>query len=233
MPARTTRPIRSADDWAHVAATELHWYHALHNAWLTKVEPSGCAGWAESGTPLHINDEWRPWHAVVDASEAPIFVRWFCGGMLNAAFNELDRQVLRRCGRCKRGCTCSAFVAEGSSDAPARLLTRIALLERSTYAASALRTLLQQRQRRRGDCWAADCSAADRSTADCSPADCSAPHSTRTHSNSPSRPDVPSRLQSVAPPRVTLYLPNGPSAAVWVSACKRFGVPDLIFQMTF
>jgi propionyl-CoA synthetase len=35
----------------------------------------------------------RPWHTVLDTSEAP-FYRWFVGGRLNTCYNALDRHVL-------------------------------------------------------------------------------------------------------------------------------------------
>ena len=114
--------------------------------------------------------------------------------------------MLRRCGKCKRGCACAAFITEDESHSPDRL-TRVSLLERSTFAASALRTLLQRHQQRQRDerhqrCESADSLAVGSLAIGCSIAvDCS------------------------QPPRVALYLPNRQSAAVWVSACKRLGVP--------
>ena len=52
------------------------------------------SGWAaESAIQVEL-EVWKPWHALVDASEAP-FVRWYCGGITNACFNECDRHVLQ------------------------------------------------------------------------------------------------------------------------------------------
>ena len=46
--------------------------------------------------------------------QAPHFVRWFCGGMLNAGFNELDRQasnLAQRISRCSRHSRHSRYIS--------------------------------------------------------------------------------------------------------------------------
>ena len=141
MPRVPLDSLNSDDGWATLAASELHWFHPAHHAWLQRVEPVGCAGWsATDGSVFHLREEWQPWQDVIDASEAP-FVRWFPGGLLNAAFNELDRQVLRRCGRCKRGCTCTAFITEDSSTA-SLVIPRSTLLAESAIVSTVLRNRL-------------------------------------------------------------------------------------------
>ena len=64
---------------------------------------------------------WQPWEAAVDASEAP-HVRWFCGARTNAAFNEIDRHVLRGHGEEV------AFIAESPSGETTRITRRWLLL---------------------------------------------------------------------------------------------------------
>ena len=86
----------------------MHWFDAESRAWLSRARGSqrwrgwkaDCSDCVETTERAH----WVPWPGgVCDESEAP-FVRWFCGGLTNAAFNELDRHMLR--GHC--GVTCSA-----------------------------------------------------------------------------------------------------------------------------
>tara|TARA_B100000795_G_scaffold157373_1_gene118124 strand:- start:718 stop:1179 length:462 start_codon:yes stop_codon:yes gene_type:complete len=82
------------------------------------------------GSPTTL-DSWQPWEAAVDASEAP-HVRWFCGAQTNAAFNEVDRQVLRGYGGEV------AFVAESPSGETTHI-TRRWLLLHSVLIAHAVR----------------------------------------------------------------------------------------------
>ena len=83
----------SAEFWEMWASRELHWFHASLGAWLSQSADGGWTGWTMDGLPT-ILGSWQPWEVAVDASEAP-HVRWFCGAQTNAAFNEVDRHVLR------------------------------------------------------------------------------------------------------------------------------------------
>jgi len=81
-----------------IAASELHWYDADGQRWLSRAPESGTwSGFdASDGRPIGAVDlagDWRPWSQAFDASAAPFF-RWFVGGETNACFNEVDRHVL-------------------------------------------------------------------------------------------------------------------------------------------
>ena len=82
-----------ADFWAPIAARELHWFYASQQTWLTHASDGRWIGWHVSTTPTQSHSKSAPWTACIDESGAP-FVRWFIGGLTNAAFNELDRNVL-------------------------------------------------------------------------------------------------------------------------------------------
>ena len=86
----------------------------------------GWTGWTMEGSPTTL-DSWQPWEAAVDASEAP-HVRWFCGGQTNAAFNEVDRQVLRGYGGEM------AFIAESPSGETSNITRRWLLLHSAIIA---------------------------------------------------------------------------------------------------
>lgn len=87
----------AADCWAQVAVSCLHWYHPTKQQWLTAVEGGGWHGWqAPDFTRIESSPElqyWKPWTVALDASSAPL-LRWFAGGTTNAAFNEIDANVL-------------------------------------------------------------------------------------------------------------------------------------------
>ena len=124
--------------WGARAGEHLHWFHQDQQAWLScsaAASSSSWAGWSHPSATPHSLSEWQPWSAVFDASEAP-FVRWFCGAHTNAAFNELDRQILpgSRSGA-------QAFLFE-AADGPPSVLTLHQLLLQSSLAASALRDQL-------------------------------------------------------------------------------------------
>ena len=125
---------RPADIWAPIASRNLHWHSTMHAAWLCQAA-DGVAwiGWSAvdaAATKLSAN-EWQAWDALLDDTSAP-FVRWFVGGNVNAAFNEIDRHVLLGVG------DETAFIAEPSGDQTSRRQ----LLIRSTLAAYALQTML-------------------------------------------------------------------------------------------
>ena len=82
------------DEWESRACGTLHWYAPEHASWLCRRQEAHevWTGWNTNGAGIHIA-AWMPWQRVFDGSEAP-FVRWFCGGLTNAAFNELDRHLL-------------------------------------------------------------------------------------------------------------------------------------------
>ncbi len=85
--------------WAAEARASLYWLHCDTQQWLTHTD-DGWSGWSlphfESvGLP---REAWpQPWTATVDSSCAPL-LRWFAGGVTNAAFNELDAHVLMSTG---------------------------------------------------------------------------------------------------------------------------------------
>eukprot|EP00966_Prymnesium_polylepis_P194384 4506479-Prymnesium_polylepis.1 len=153
-------PGHSSDLWANVAATELHWFRreaGLPDAWLSRDRAAArnnsegeWRGWtADAASPIVLHT-WRPWSDVLDASEAP-FVRWFCGGLTNAALNECDRHVLRGHG------AEVAFISEGGDSCSTGgmfgdvcdTLTRHDLLARSVVAARSLSSRLELRPRDR------------------------------------------------------------------------------------
>lgn len=127
---RVQRAAAEPGYWAAWAARELHWYHAEQGAWLIQTRGGCWSGWRLDGSPGAL-DAWRPWTATMDTSEEP-HVRWFCGGQTNAAFNEVDRQVLRGCG------SDVAFIAD-SPMGEAYPVTRRWLLLEAVLAAHALR----------------------------------------------------------------------------------------------
>ena len=105
------------------------------------MQPIGAAGWLTAdASAIHTCEAWLPWQELIDESRRP-FVRWFRGGLTNAAFNEIDRHVLRRCGKCRGKCHCIAFLAEAAShyDMKAKVERR-ELLRRSCLAAHAMQT---------------------------------------------------------------------------------------------
>ena len=120
----------SAEFWEMWASRELHWFHASLGAWLSQSADGGWTGWTMDGLPT-ILGSWQPWEVAVDASEAP-HVRWFCGAQTNAAFNEVDRHVLRGHGGEV------AFVAESPSGETTHV-TRRWLLLHSVLIAHAVR----------------------------------------------------------------------------------------------
>ena len=119
-----------ADFWGPVARRTLHWYRAEQTAWLSHSDAEWC--WvglhACTGEPARLADEWSPWVACVDESDAT-FVRSFAGGSTNAAFSELDRHVLRGQG-------VTAFISDSGEVHDATKLSEL-LLE-SVLAAGAL-----------------------------------------------------------------------------------------------
>ena len=118
-----------ADFWGPIAARELHWFHASPQAWLTRIG-DGWVGWHTSGMPTQSNDELVPWTACLDESESP-FVRWFVGGLTNAAFNEVDRHVLQEHDS-------AAFITD-SGDGMCECMTLRTLLFESVLVACALK----------------------------------------------------------------------------------------------
>ena len=131
--------------WGARAGEHLHWFHQDQQAWLSHsaaASSSSWAGWSHPSATPHSLSVWQPWSAVFDASEAP-FVRWFCGAHTNAAFNELDRQILPGGSRSsRRGSSSSqAFLFEAADSSPSALTLQQLLLQ-SSLAASALRDQL-------------------------------------------------------------------------------------------
>jgi len=110
----------AAEFWERWASQELHWFHDALGAWLSQSADGGWTGWNVHGSPTTL-DSWQPWEAALDASEAP-HVRWFCGAQTNAAFNEVDRHVLRGHGGEV------AFIAESPSGETTRITRRWLLL---------------------------------------------------------------------------------------------------------
>ena len=118
VPLAASNP--AAEFWERWASQELHWFHEALGAWLSQSTDGGWTGWNVDGSPTTL-DSWQPWEAAVDASEAP-HVRWFCGARTNAAFNEIDRHVLRGHGEEV------AFIAESPSGETTRITRRWLLL---------------------------------------------------------------------------------------------------------
>ena len=110
----------AAEFWESWASQELHWFHDALGAWLSQSADGSWTGWMPDGSPTTLNS-WQPWDTAVDASEAP-HVRWFCGAQTNAAFNEVDRHVLRGHG------SEVAFIAESPSGETTRITRRWLLL---------------------------------------------------------------------------------------------------------
>jgi acyl-CoA synthetase (AMP-forming)/AMP-acid ligase II len=126
--------------WEAVGSRELHWFHVAHHAWLSRPnegssEAAACswAGWsAETAHPHALHTEWVPWAALCLEGRGSPVVRWFHGGLTNAAFNELDRHVLAAHG----DGVALVGVAPGGSAHEAVALH--ALLENSVVMAHAL-----------------------------------------------------------------------------------------------
>ena len=118
--------------WSSHAVRTLHWF--THDGdWLTHDgDNERLTGWSSDAMPVvrHASEHWQPWNELVDNSCAP-FVRWFSGGLLNAAFNEIDRHVL-----CGHG-NATAFVSDPTDG---RLCLRNLLVE-SVLAAMVLTKL--------------------------------------------------------------------------------------------
>ena len=112
-PAVDTSGLSTRADWdaarvAHladpgayhggIAAAELHWFvpdAGDAGAWLTRGD-DGWTGWeAATGAAVvpTLPADFAPWTTAFDDREPPHY-RWFCGGLTNAAFNEVDRHVL-------------------------------------------------------------------------------------------------------------------------------------------
>ena len=126
----------SAGEWEAIAKREVHWFHPELRVWLREVAPGRWAGWhavnaSSVETDWSPESNWCPWSVAVDAAEAP-HLRWFCGGLTNASFNEVDRHVLAGHG------AETALITEPESGEP-RFMTRRQLLLFSTLAAHALR----------------------------------------------------------------------------------------------
>ena len=135
--------------WAAVGQRELHWFHEEKRAWLSRTRDAveEWTGWdATTGEPIRINDDWTPWAACVDETDAP-FVRWFAGGRTNAAFNELDRHVLDAAG----GAT--AFVSQPADAACERTSARTLLVESVLAARILLADVLRVRSEQRFALW--------------------------------------------------------------------------------
>ena len=117
-----------ANFWALLAPELLHWLHPQRRAWLARTGDKW-TGWtmpsAAEMQPIG-GDEWTPWHTAMDSAHAPI-VRWFLGGVTSAAFNELDRQVLRGYG------DAVAFISD-SADGADKLSVRELFIETSLAA---------------------------------------------------------------------------------------------------
>ena len=142
--------------WGKLAACALHWHSAETGkgaGWLSQCDsqcsarsgPGGWQGWsADTAEPVHVavNDcVWPdsgslPWRKAVETEGR--FVRWFMGGVTSAAFNEIDRHVLRGSG------SDTAFVHEPDPKTghPVTTMSYAQLLLFSTVAARAIRAEL-------------------------------------------------------------------------------------------
>jgi non-ribosomal peptide synthetase component F len=119
-----------ADLWDHLARRELHWFHVELHAWLSYTEGADWSGWdATTASATRLRRSWSPWAAACDEADAP-FVRWYHGGLTNAAFNELDRAALSHEDK-------TAFVCDGGDGGCEQLSVR-QLLHESVLVASAL-----------------------------------------------------------------------------------------------
>ena len=118
--------------WMPIARCELHWFHSCMQAWLScEGNASDWAGWdAATLSSVHLSHPWVPWSAVLDATEAP-HVRWFRGGLTNAAFNETDCHVLQGHGNT------TAFISSPGA-MKSKSMTFDELLVESVLAAHAL-----------------------------------------------------------------------------------------------
>ncbi len=123
--------------WEPIAARDLHWFHDGQRCWLHEDRSGLWSGWcAETARPVRFQFQtnWRPWRSLLDSSDAPM-VRWFCGASTNAAFNELDRHVLRQRG------SLLSLIAESDRRAADFVCLR-ELLADSVVAAHVMSTLL-------------------------------------------------------------------------------------------
>ena len=55
---------------------------------------AGWSGWRVADGGPCIDSSWQPWVTVLDDADAPV-LRWYSGGLTNAAFNELDPPILQ------------------------------------------------------------------------------------------------------------------------------------------
>ena len=120
--------------WAPLARGALHWLHPHQQAWFTWTGDRW-TGWSmPTATEVELMNgvQWNPWVTCFDVAPAPV-VRWFLGGVTSAAFNELDRQVLRGHG------DAVAFVADSSSENRTESMNLHELLVKATLAAFVLR----------------------------------------------------------------------------------------------
>ena len=122
----------ASEFWGGVARCELHWFHAEKQAWLGDAGDGTWSGVTADGaaTVESVKVSWTPWRACVDVSDAPC-VRWFVGATTNAAFNELDRHVLRAHSEA------AAIISDPGDGTHAGLPMRALLLE-SVLASRAL-----------------------------------------------------------------------------------------------
>ena len=114
--------------WDSVARRELHWLHSTLQAWLTRTGSAGgsSTGWhASSAAAVQMETEWSPWQTC-DTTHAP-YVRWFHGGLTNAAFNEIDRHVLQA-GNSK------AFISDAGDGTSENMMLRDLLIESTLVA---------------------------------------------------------------------------------------------------
>jgi acrylyl-CoA reductase (NADPH)/3-hydroxypropionyl-CoA dehydratase/3-hydroxypropionyl-CoA synthetase len=92
--ARANAVADPASYHATIASSELHWFDASAEQWLSRAEHGDWQGWhARSGASAEADAAWTPWSSALDDSAAP-FYRWFVDGHTNACFNLLDRHVL-------------------------------------------------------------------------------------------------------------------------------------------
>ena len=82
---------------ADVAMDTIHWYNQQTQCWLSRSGGVHWEGWKaspQSGLP-QVQDvtSWTPWDRTFNNDKHP-YVRWYQGGLTNAAYNEVDRHVL-------------------------------------------------------------------------------------------------------------------------------------------
>jgi hypothetical protein len=126
--------------WAKCAARALHWYLPEPSCWLNCCDDGEWHGWLSScgsRTSMSFDASWAPWTRVVDAAEAP-FVRWFCGALTNAAFNEVDRHLLSATPT-PQPADAAALIPEPMDGHPEMAMSRQQLLLHSVLTAHALR----------------------------------------------------------------------------------------------